>query len=202
MNSLLSFIVLLGLLIFVHEFGHFLFAKLFGVKVLKFSLGFGPKVYGRQYGDTEYLISAFPLGGYVKMLGEQPEEEVVAEDKERSFSAKPVWQRMIVVAAGPMFNLLFAVLLFFAIFAVVGLPDLVPGTTIGEVSPDSPAASAGLIAGDKIIAIDGKATEKWEDVSNLVATSEGRKLVLTILRDAKSFWRSGGGAVSPWHLAP
>lgn len=185
MNSLASFIVLLGLLIFVHELGHFLFAKLFGVKVLKFSLGFGPKVFGRQYGETEYLISAFPLGGYVKMLGEQPDEEVVAEEKERSFSGKPIWQRMIVVAAGPVFNLLFALVLFFAIFAVVGLPDLVPGTTIGEVMPDSPAASAGLQVGDTIVAIDGQQTEKWEDVSQLVATSKGHELVLTVSRDGQ-----------------
>ena len=197
MNSLLSFVVLLGLLIFVHELGHFLFAKLFGVKVLKFSLGFGPKVFGRQHGETEYVISAFPLGGYVKMLGEQPEDEVASEEKERSFSAKPVWQRMIVVAAGPLFNLFFAVLLFFAIFAVVGLPDLVPGTAIGEVSPDSPAAAAGLQAGDTIVAIDGNPTEKWEDVSGMVATSEGRKLILTIQRDGKSLELVGQPTTQP-----
>ena len=197
MDSFISFIVLLGLLIFVHEFGHFLFAKLFGVKVLKFSLGFGPKVFGRQYGETEYLISAFPLGGYVKMLGEQPDEEVAAEDRERSFSDKPVWQRMIVVAAGPLFNLFFAVLLFFAIFAVVGLPDLVPGTTIGNVSPDSPAASAGLQVGDTIVAIDGNPTEKWEDVSHQVVVSEGRKLTLTIVRDGKTLELVGQPTTQP-----
>jgi len=197
MNSFLSFIVLLGLLIFVHEFGHFLFAKLFGVKVLKFSLGFGPKVFGRTYGETEYLISAFPLGGYVKMLGEQPDEEVAAEDKERSFSDKPVWQRMIVVAAGPLFNLFFAVLLFFCIFAVVGLPDLVPGTTIGDVSPDSPAAAAGLKSGDKIVAIDGNPTEKWEDVSHMVMTSEGRKLTLTIVRSGETLQLVGQPTTQP-----
>lgn len=197
MNSLVSFIVLLGLLIFVHELGHFLFAKLFGVKVLKFSLGFGPKVFGRQYGETEYLISAFPLGGYVKMLGEQPDEEVAVEDKERSFSDKPVWQRMIVVAAGPVFNLLFALLLFFAIFAVAGLPDMVSGTAIGEVTTDSPAAAAGLMAGDTILAIDGNSTETWEDVSHLVATSEGHKLTLTISRDGKTMKLVGQPTTQP-----
>ncbi|MDH4320033.1 MAG: RIP metalloprotease RseP [Desulfobulbaceae bacterium] len=197
MNSLLSFIVLLGLLIFVHELGHFLFAKLFGVKVLKFSLGFGPKIFGRQRGETEYLISAFPLGGYVKMLGEQPEDEVAAEDKARSFSAKPVWQRMIVVAAGPLFNLFFAVLLFWTIFAVAGLPDLVPGTTIGDVSPDSPAAAAGLQAGDTIVAIDGTPTLKWEDVSAMVAACEGRQLALTIDRGGKTLELVGQPTTQP-----
>jgi len=94
MNTLFSFIVVLGLLIFVHELGHFLFAKLFKVKVLKFSLGFGPKLFGRTYGDTEYLISAFPLGGYVKMYGENPDEqEGATENQQGSFAHKSVWKR-------------------------------------------------------------------------------------------------------------
>ena len=93
MNSIISFIVVLGLLIFVHEFGHFIWAKFFKVKVLKFSLGFGPKLVGHKYGETEYLISAFPLGGYVKMIGEQNGEEVPADEMDRSFAEKPVWQR-------------------------------------------------------------------------------------------------------------
>ena len=105
MYTVLSFVIVLGLLIFVHEFGHFLFAKLFGVKVLKFSLGFGPKVVGKSIGDTEYLISAFPLGGYVKMLGENPGEEVAAGEEHLSFSAKSLFARFSIVAAGPVFNL-------------------------------------------------------------------------------------------------
>jgi len=197
MNSFVSFVVVLGLLIFVHEFGHFLFAKLFGVKVLKFSLGFGPKVFGRQHGETEYLISAFPLGGYVKMLGEQPGEEITTEEAQRSFSHKPVWQRMIVVAAGPLFNLFFAVLLFFAIFAVVGLPTLVPGTTIGQVSPDSPAEAAGLKAEDTILAIDGQPTEQWEAVSELVAGSNGKELAITVHRNGETLVLKGRPTPQP-----
>ena len=127
MNSVLSFIIVLGVLIFVHELGHFLLAKAFGVKVLKFSLGFGNKLLSRQWGETEYLISAFPLGGYVKMYGEQPGEEVVPADRHRSFSHKTIWQRFGIVFGGPLFNLLFAVLLFFCLFAAAGLPNrLIP----------------------------------------------------------------------------
>ena len=116
MNYILSIIIVLGPVIFIHELGHFLWAKFFNVKVLKFSLGFGPKLLSRQYGETEYVLSALPIGGYVKMLGEQQEEEVTPEEKERSFAEKPVWQRFIIVVFGPIFNLLFAVFLFFMVF--------------------------------------------------------------------------------------
>ena len=116
MNAIISFIVILGILIFVHELGHFLFAKLFGVRVLKFSLGFGRKLVGRKWGETEYLISAFPLGGYVKMYGEQPGEEIAEEDKAVSFSHKSVGQRFWIVFGGPLFNLLFALLVFWLMF--------------------------------------------------------------------------------------
>ena len=187
MNSIISFIIVLGLLIFVHEFGHFFFAKLFKVKVLKFSLGFGPRLIGRKVGETEYQISAFPLGGYVNMLGENPGDKSEPAEQERTFSAKPVWQRFVIVAAGPIFNLAFAVLLFFMIFAAVGMPHPVPGTTIGEISPDSPAAAAGLSKGDAIIAINGNAIEEWEELSRLIRDSEGREVALTVRRGNEVF---------------
>ena len=140
MNTLFSFIVVLGLLIFVHELGHFLFAKLFGVRVLKFSLGFGPKIVGRTFGETEYVISAFPLGGFVKMFGENPDEQQVdSAEKKVSFAHKPVWQRFLIVLAGPLFNLLFSVWLFFMVFLFVGIPTPVDTTRIGKVSEGSPA---------------------------------------------------------------
>ena len=101
MTTAFAFILVLGILIFVHEFGHFIIAKLFNVKVLKFSLGFGPKMFGKKIGDTEYVVSAFPLGGFVKMTGENIEEEVDPLDEERAFSHKPVWQRFGIVLAGP-----------------------------------------------------------------------------------------------------
>lgn len=191
MESVISFVIVLGILIFVHEFGHFLFAKLFGIKVLKFSLGFGPKVVGFKGGETEYLISAFPLGGYVKMVGENPAEEVEEQDVARSFSQKPVWQRFIVVAGGPLFNLLFAALLFFTIFALAGLPVPMPGTTIGSVSPKSPAEKAGLKSGDTIVAINGKTTKEWREVSELIKNCGGKPVHLLIRRDGQDLKLTG-----------
>lgn len=186
---MISFIIVLGLLIFVHEFGHFIWAKMFNVKVLKFSLGFGPKLIGRQIGETEYLISAFPLGGYVKMFGENPgevSEEMGAKDLDRSFSMRPVWQRFIIVAGGPIFNLIFAMFLFFFIVVAAGLPQPIETTTISAVGPDSPAAAAGLLPNDTILAIDGQQTQRWEDVSLLIKNSGGRPVFLTIKRDSST----------------
>jgi regulator of sigma E protease len=183
MNSLLSFILVLGILIFVHEFGHFLVAKLCGVRVLKFSLGFGNKVIGRKWGETEYLISAFPLGGYVKMFGEQQGEEVPEPERVRSFSHKSVWQRFGIVFGGPLFNLLFAVVLFFTMFILVGLPEPVDTTLIGHVSSGSAAQKAGVKDGDVILSIDGRKTTSWIQVSELIKNSKGREVELIVDRD-------------------
>jgi len=186
MNTIFSFIIVLGLLIFVHEFGHFLWAKIFNVKVLKFSLGFGPKLFSRQYGETEYLLSAFPLGGYVKMYGETPgEEEIPPYETARSFSHKPVWQRFIIVAGGPFFNLIFAAFLFFVIFYVAGIPQPIESTKIGQVSPGSPAEAAGLQADDEILSIDGTVTAKWEEISELIRNSGGQQVALEVQRGAE-----------------
>ncbi len=183
MNTVVSFIVVLGILVFVHELGHFLFAKLFKVRVLKFSLGFGPKMYGKTIGDTEYLLSAIPLGGYVKMFGENPDEQQdAAGEKEASFAHKKVWQRFLIVLAGPLFNLLFTLVLFFGIFAFVGLPDSLDTTTVGQVNPDSPAAVAGVLKDDTILSINGVATEEWLDVLNLVKNSNGEELTFWLAR--------------------
>jgi len=191
MTSIVSFVIVLGLLIFVHEFGHFICAKLFGVKVLKFSLGFGPKMAGVTRGETEYLISALPLGGYVKMLGEQDDEEVNPEDEMRSFAGKPVWQRFIIVAAGPISNLLFAVFIFFMVFAFAGLPTPVDNTVIGGVSANSPAEKAGLKPGDIILTINGQETGTWEQVADLISGSKGAEVVLTIERDGEKLTLTG-----------
>lgn len=182
MTTLISFIIVLGLLIFIHELGHFLVAKLFRVKVLKFSLGFGPKILGRQYGETEYQVSALPLGGYVKMYGENPLEEVDQEDISRAFSHKPVWQRFLIVLAGPVSNLVFPVLLFFLILASIGIPTPVDTTAIGGVAPESPAAEAGLKQGDNILAINGREIGSWGKVSEIIQDSNGKEIELTILR--------------------
>lgn len=188
MNTVISFIIVLGILIFVHELGHFLLAKLFRVRVLKFSLGFGPRVIGRQVGETEYLLSAFPLGGYVKMLGEDPDEReaVDAADLAAAYHLKPVWQRAGIVAAGPVFNLLFALLLFWGIFLLVGLPRALETTTVGAVTAGSAAEGAGIKAGDEILQIDGVEVRGWSEISAAVQAARGRELVLRVRRGGET----------------
>ena len=184
MNTIISFILVLGVLIFVHELGHFIFAKLFGVRVLKFSLGFGPKLVGKLVGDTEYVISAFPLGGFVKMFGENPDEQQIDEAERRvSFSHKPVLARFCIVLAGPVFNLIFAVILFFGLYLAIGVPQAVDTTRVGKVNQESPAFAAGLRAGDEILSIDGTATSRWEDVLEGVKSSGGRAITMAVRRE-------------------
>ncbi len=183
MTTLWSFLLVLSGLILVHEAGHFIVARRLGIRVLKFSLGFGPRVWGFARNGTDYCVSAIPLGGFVKMLGEQPGETIPEEDVPYSFSHRPLWQRAAVVAAGPIANLLFAWLVFFVIFLGYGRPILLPD--IGEVQPDSPAQEAGIKPGDKIIALDGKSIETWEQVSRLIKASGGRTIELSVQRDGQ-----------------
>jgi regulator of sigma E protease len=180
--TLLLAIVLLGVLIFVHELGHFLSAKLMGVRVLKFSLGFGPKIVSKKYGDTEYLISSIPFGGYVKMLGESSEEELKEGEKVFAFNHQPVWKRFFIVFLGPLFNMLFAVVIFIAVF-LYGLPVLLP--EVGEVLSGSPAERAGLMKGDTVIAIDGSQINRWDEMTKIIHSSPGRTLKLNVKRQAE-----------------
>ncbi|HWP59369.1 MAG TPA: RIP metalloprotease RseP [Candidatus Acidoferrales bacterium] len=173
----------LGILIVIHELGHFLVAKKAGVGVLTFSVGFGPKLWGRRINETEYVISSFPLGGYVKMVGEDPEEEVKEIDISKSFSHKSLGARAAIVGAGPLFNLLLAAVIFSATFMWVGVPALT--TRVGSVEADTPAAKAGLQKGDRILAIDGEGVEKWEELSERIKASGGRRLTLTIEREGR-----------------
>jgi len=171
---------MLSILIFFHELGHFLVARRLGVKVLKFSLGFGPKLIGRQIGETEYLISVFPLGGYVKLLGEDPTDMAAPEDEARSFSNQSVGRRMAIVAAGPVFNLLLAFLIFMAIFSI-GFPNL--SSQIGDVQKDSPADRAGLKTDDTVIAVEGKPVEFWDEIKEAVQQYGGKEITLTVERE-------------------
>jgi regulator of sigma E protease len=182
--TFVSAIILLGAIIFVHELGHFLFAKLLGVRVLKFSLGFGPKLIGKKYGDTEYLISSVPLGGYVKMLGETQDEELKEEERAVAYNYQNVWKRFIIVFAGPLFNILFAVVIFFFSF-VSGLPVLVP--EIGSVMPDMPAEKAGLMKGDRIVGIDGVSINQWDEMTEVIHSNAGKPLILEIRRGGSVF---------------
>jgi regulator of sigma E protease len=180
MTTVWSFLLVLTGIILVHEFGHFIVARGFGIRVLKFSVGIGPRVYGVVRGATDYCISAFPIGGFVKMLGEQPDEEVPLEERQWSFSHKPAWQRAFVVVAGPVFNFVFAWLIFFAIFLVYGKPIVLTG--IGEVQTGSPAEKAGVMPGDRIVAIDGREVHRWEEVSEAIKANDGSTIVLTLQR--------------------
>jgi regulator of sigma E protease len=182
MTYIVSAVVVLGILIFVHELGHFIFAKLFGVGVEKFSLGFGPKVVGKKIGDTEYLLSAFPLGGYVKMIGESPDAELSETDLARSFQGKPPLQRIIIVAAGPFFNLIFAAFLFIIIY-MVGVPNAT--TLVGEVLAGKPAAVAGLKAKDLIKSVNGKEVSRWDEFAAMIADSKGAPQVIVVERQGE-----------------
>jgi len=180
--NIISVVILLGVLIFVHELGHFLVAKYSGVGVLKFSLGFGPKIFGKTVGETEYLLSAVPLGGYVKLLGESEEDEIAPEDEKRSFLRQPVFKRMAIVVAGPLFNFLFAVVVFSVLFGI-GVPSLT--STVGGVTEGAAAMSAGIEKGDRILAIDGHKIELWSELADIIGGSEGRELEFEIERGNK-----------------
>ncbi len=165
--SVFSFLVALGILVAVHEFGHFWVARRMGVKVLRFSLGFGKVLWRRQGAETEYVVSALPLGGYVKMLGEQ-DGDVPEHERHRAFSMQPVWKRIAIVAAGPVFNFVLAVVLYICVF-LVGIPGISP--VIGEVTTGSYAAEAGFKAGERITAIDSVPVESWQDVRLMLLES-------------------------------
>lgn len=184
MYGILAAVVLLGALIFVHELGHFLAARRLGVRVTRFSLGFGPKIAGVVKGDTEYVLSAIPLGGYVKMVGEDifEEEEISEEEKKVAFSHKPVWVRAVIVAAGPFFNLLFAAVVLSIVY-LWGTPVLDP--VVGNVMPNTPAASAGLQKGDRILSINGDPIESWDELSSIVHKSAGKKITVKVKRGEK-----------------
>jgi regulator of sigma E protease len=188
LTYVLSALVALGALIFIHELGHFLVAKASGVGVERFSLGFGPRIWSMRRGETEYCLSIVPLGGYVKMTGEEahgeelihPEAAAPAGDPSRSFAAKPLWVRALIVFAGPGMNFVLAALIFSVIFVVVGVQ--VYPTTVGRVLPDSAAAAAGLRTRDEVVAVDGQKIQHWGELEERVVQAEGRPLTLTVAR--------------------
>lgn len=181
-QSLPYFVILIGLLVFIHEAGHFLFAKLFKVKVHVFSLGFGPKLIGFQKGETLYKISALPLGGYVKMLGEDPSETVAPEDVGRAFSDKKAWQRFLIIIGGPTMNLLFPLFLHFGVG--LSFTQVMPAE-LGFMLPDMPAWQAGMRPGDKILSIDGEPVKSFDDIVRIVTPAFGQKLSVRVTRGGK-----------------
>lgn len=180
LTSIAAFVVVLGILILVHELGHFLVAKWVGVSVLRFSLGFGPKVWGFQRGETEYRLSAIPLGGYVKMLGEDQEDEVPAEQLARSFGQQRVSKRAAIVFAGPLCNVLLALVIFTITFSLTGMAYLT--TTIASVEAESPAAKAGVQADDKILEVNGSPLMNWEDLPQIIEANASHPIAVKLQR--------------------
>ncbi|MED5353288.1 MAG: RIP metalloprotease RseP [Nitrospinota bacterium] len=178
-TKMLAFLAGLAALIFVHELGHFLAARKAGVIVEKFALGFGPKIFGFTKGGTEYLIAAIPLGGYVKMKGEEVGEE--GTDEKGSFAAAPVGHRLAIAFAGPLFNILFAISIYYFVY-LMGVPTLTP--VVGTVNDDSPALEAGLQTGDRILAIEDEEILYWEQLQKIVHESPGQSLNFKLERNS------------------
>jgi regulator of sigma E protease len=178
--NIFALVIVLGVLIFFHELGHFLVARLLGVGVETFSLGFGPKMIGKKIGITDYRISAIPLGGYVKMVGEQPDADLDPADIPLSFTHKNVFKRILIVAAGPFFNILLALIIFYGIFQISGMLILKP--SIGEVNEGTPAYRTGLKKGDLVVSIDGVKILSWEDMAKMITTSKGKTLSISVIR--------------------
>ncbi len=180
MTTILATVIVLGILIFVHELGHFLLAKLLGVRVEAFSLGFPPRLVHKQIGDTDYRLSVIPLGGYVKLLGENPNDEVSPELQPYSFMHHPLWHRFLIVLAGPIFNLMFAVVAIFLVFTFSGIPYVT--NEIGKVIENSPASRAGLQEGDRVLVVDNHQVERWDDLSQTIRQAGERPVALTLKR--------------------
>lgn len=181
-TSLIAVAVLLGILVFIHELGHYLAAKLFGVRVEVFSLGFGKRLFGFRRGDTDYRVSALPLGGYVKMSGENPMEESTGDPGE--FMSHPRWQRFVIALAGPAMNMLLAVVALTFVYMVrYEHPEyLDEPAVILKIANNSPAAKAGLQANDRIVRIEGKDNPNWETVRNQMLISSGDPLSFQVKR--------------------
>lgn len=184
-----AIVLLLGGLIFVHELGHFLVAKALGVKVLRFSIGFGPRLFGVQRGETEYRVSLLPLGGYVKMAGDDPAETLAPEDRGRGFLEQSPWRRLAIAVAGPSANLVFPAVIYFAL-AISQNGQPTAGPFVGTVAPGSPAASAGLRPGDRILSVaapDGppRAVRYFTDLRDLVSPHPGEPLTFRVQRDGR-----------------
>ncbi len=178
MLAVIITIVILGVLVFAHEFGHFLLAKLNDVQVNEFAMGMGPKLFSRRRGETTYSLRAFPVGGFVQMEGE--DEEAAGP---RSFNAKRVWRRFLIIFAGPLANFLVAALLFLIVYAAVGVPDT--SSVIGSVMEGYPAAEAGIEAGDEIISINGVAFSDWEGMTAVIRSLAGEETEVVLLRDGE-----------------
>jgi membrane-associated protease RseP (regulator of RpoE activity) len=182
------FVVFVLVAIGLHEFGHFATAKAFGIKVDRFFIGFGPKLWSTKRGETEYGVSAFPIGGYVRIAGMNPLEEISEEDRPRTFKAKPGWQRAIVLAAGSFTHFIVAVIIIASILAIAGEPDVdrptlaigvVGSSTAGEVTP---SMKAGLEVGDRVVSVAGKRVTEWTEVQQEIKSRPGQTIEIVVTR--------------------
>lgn len=181
-TNLFAFVIVLGFLIFAHESGHFLVAKLFRVRVLVFSFGFGKRLFGFRKGATDYRVSLIPLGGYVRMAGDSPEENQAGNPDE--FLSKPKWQRFLILFAGPFMNIVIAIA-FFAVISMAGTEQLIVKPIVGEVMPNKAAAKAGLIPGDTIVSINGEHVDDFDDLKLLITMHAGTPLRVEYLRNGQ-----------------
>jgi regulator of sigma E protease len=184
------FLIVLGVLVTFHEYGHYLAARWVGVKVLKFSIGFGPRLIGRQVGDTEYVVSAIPLGGYVKLFGEEGSETISADDQKESFIHQSLPHKMLIVAAGPGFNFILSYLIFTGMLAM-GSPLFVPNIdnmlpVVEAITPESPAALSGLELGDRITRVNEEEISTLGELYHILDKTHGRPVTLDVLRDNSS----------------
>lgn len=180
-TSILAVVLVLGGLIFFHELGHFVVARRLGMGVSVFSLGFGTRLFGFTRGKTDYRVCAFPLGGYVQLVGESPDAELPEGfTQEESFSRRPPWQRMLVVLAGPAFNFLLAWLIFWGLAYSQGVQEMLP--VIGQVTNASAAEEAGLVPGDRIVEIDGQPIAVWDDLVSRIEANTGSAMQVTVAR--------------------
>ena len=178
-TTVLAAIFVFGLLVFVHELGHFITAKMVGMRVDEFALGFGPKLLSWRSGETLYSLRIIPLGGFNKIAGMDPEEE----QDERSFSAKPVWARMLVIIAGSAMNLLLPVFLFLLVFVSAGVDNPSEEPLIGKIFPDKPAAVAGLLTGDRVLAVNAEPIDSWRQFVSIIQAHAPEPLNIQIERD-------------------
>lgn len=191
MITVLAWIFVFGLLIMIHELGHYMVAKWTGVKVLEFSFGFGPKLFGHQGKETLYSLRLFPLGGFVRMYGmdaeidESGQAYIAPADDSRSFMNKKVWQRIAIIAAGPVMNFILAMVLFIMVFAYLGVPVQAEGNAIGTLIPDKPAVQAGLKVGDRIISVNGIETPDWTTLTSIIHKRPNQEISMVVLRDTE-----------------
>src|SRR3989454_2111954 len=178
--TLLSFALVISVVVFFHELGHLLVGKAVGVKAIRFSIGFGPRLFGFTAGETEYRVSLLPLGGYVKFAGANPYEEVAPQDRGRGFLGQPPWTKGVIAFAGPAANFALAVALYFVVFAA---PHQDLAAKVGYVKPQSPAAQAGLRSGDRIVRIDGEPVEGWSALQEKIRAHAGQPLTMEVERN-------------------